>query len=576
MRFLTPAFIFCGVVASYAQTPIVPHKLNFSGMTLIIRDDARREIQKDVDALTQSPKYFNIKVERAKTYFPIIERIFAEERVPDDFKYLALQESALIPDAVSVSNAVGFWQFKDFTAKEVGLRVDKEIDERMNIVAATRGAAKYIKQNNFMFNNWLYALQAYQMGAGGVKRLVGDDLDGSRHMEITSDTYWYIKKYLAHKVAFEAAAKGDPQLKITEQVLTKGGALKEISAALAVEHADLLELNKWVRNDKIPEDRPYTLIIPGGNITPSFSILYPKASTPVRDAVPAETTTPVVGQSVPSVMINEVPVLMAMAGESVDSFARRAGISAQHLLRFNDMKVGQKINGGAEYFVAKKKTRASADYHHMEKGEDLWMVSQRYGIQLKKLKRLNRLDDSFKPAAGVVLWLSSSKPREGVLGDDPEDVLELEEEVFEWARQGNGTPVTEKIKTVVPQNDPVKVETTGLHVVQSGETLYAISKKYGVSVGDLALLNNLVGTQEIKPGMELKVSVDEGEAPEPITRQTTNNVHQRVPVIHEIKSSDTLYSVARQYGVTIKDLMESNNKKDFSVSLGEKLTIPAP
>ena len=56
-----------------------------------------------------------------------------------------MQESALISDAVSVSNAVGFWQFKDFTAIEMGLRVDKEVDERMNIVAASRGAARYIK-----------------------------------------------------------------------------------------------------------------------------------------------------------------------------------------------------------------------------------------------------------------------------------------------------------------------------------------------------------------------------------------------------------------------------------------------
>ena len=148
MRLLFALF-FSASLHAVAQTPQVPHKLQFAGMTLSIRDDARREIQKDVDAITQSPKHFNIKVERAKTYFPIIERIFAEEGVPDDFKYLAIQESALLADVVSVSNAVGYWQFKEFTALEMGLRVDKEIDERMNIASASRGAAKYIKKNNF-------------------------------------------------------------------------------------------------------------------------------------------------------------------------------------------------------------------------------------------------------------------------------------------------------------------------------------------------------------------------------------------------------------------------------------------
>src|SRR3954471_777033 len=164
MKFLAPALIFCGV-AAFGQSPQVPHKMQFAGLTLTIHDDARREIQKDVDALTLHPKYFNVKAERAKTYFPIIEKIFAEERLPEDFKYLCLQESALIPDAVSSSNAVGFWQFKDFTAMEMGLRVDKDVDERLNIVSSSRAAARYFKKNNALLNNWLYALQAYQMGA---------------------------------------------------------------------------------------------------------------------------------------------------------------------------------------------------------------------------------------------------------------------------------------------------------------------------------------------------------------------------------------------------------------------------
>src|SRR5215510_4950015 len=191
MRFFATLFLF-GAVASIAclpagkvqaQTPTVPHKIHFAGMTLTIRDDARDEIQKDVDMLTRSPKYFEVKAERARTYFPIIERIFAEERVPDDFKFLVLQESALIADAVSVSDAVGFWQFKDYTAREMGLRVDKEVDERMNIVSASRGAAKYFKKNNMFFDNWLYALQAYQMGAGAVMQLIKDNEHGVKHME---------------------------------------------------------------------------------------------------------------------------------------------------------------------------------------------------------------------------------------------------------------------------------------------------------------------------------------------------------------------------------------------------------
>ena len=212
MRLFFVLFV-TAVVTVKAQPPQVPHKMQFAGMTLTIREDARREIQKDVNALTQSPRHHNIKVERAKTYFPIIEKVFEQERVPDDFKYLVLQESALIADAVSVSNAVGFWQFKDFTAVEMGLRVDKEIDERMNIVSSSRAAARYIKKNNLYFNNWIAALQAYQMGAGGAMKALPKSISGAREMDITSGTYWYVKKYLAHKIAFEDVVKGSGQIK---------------------------------------------------------------------------------------------------------------------------------------------------------------------------------------------------------------------------------------------------------------------------------------------------------------------------------------------------------------------------
>ena len=141
MKLLTALFFAIPFTVA-AQSPQVPHKMKFGDITLTIRDDARKEIQKDVDAFTRYQKSFNIKAERAKTYFPIIEKIFAEENVPDDMKYLVIQESALIPDAVSSSNAVGFWQFKDFTAIEMGLRVDREIDERLNIVASSRAAVR--------------------------------------------------------------------------------------------------------------------------------------------------------------------------------------------------------------------------------------------------------------------------------------------------------------------------------------------------------------------------------------------------------------------------------------------------
>jgi membrane-bound lytic murein transglycosylase D len=556
MKFLITALIFCGAVATLAQSPVVPHKMHFAGMTLTIREDARSEIQKDVDALTQSPKYFGIKVERARTYFPLIEKIFAEERVPDDFKFLCLQESALIADAVSVSDAVGFWQFKDFTAREVGLRVDDDVDERMNIVSSTRGAARYIKQNNFMFNNWLYALQAYQMGAGGVKRSVGDNHDGSRHMDVTSETYWYVKKFLAHKVAFEDAIKVSGQLKVTLYDVSNGSSLTQVAEKSSADLNKLREYNKWIKKDVIPADKSYSVILPEGEAVNDFNKLW-VASAGKSTVVEAQKKIEI---EPPVKEINGVPVVQANSGESLAALAQRAGIDVMLLMKYNEVAIDHKVAPGAFYFLNKKRTKTDGDFHKVRAGENLWQISQQYGIHVKRLKKYNRLEaegDVIKE--GTTIWLNTGKPREDVVFGDTESVIEVEEDVsFEWAD--------------LKQEDQIKKPdglSKGLHQVQPKETLYSIAKANNISVDDLLAFNHLDESGGIQVGQLLKVAGDEqlSEVKVPDSTVTSREI------IHEVQSKETLYSVARQYGVTIKELMEWNEKTELKVSMGEKLRI---
>ncbi|HCM77153.1 MAG TPA: hypothetical protein DIS90_12270 [Cytophagales bacterium] len=528
MRFFAAALFLLGAAVSYSQTPEVPHKMQFAGMSLTIKEDSRREIQKDVDALTQHPYYFNMKVERAKTYFPIIEKIFLEERLPDDFKYLALQESALIADAVSTSDAVGFWQFKDFTAEEMGMRVDKEVDERMNLISATRGAARYLKQNNFYFNNWIYALQAYQMGAGGTRRAIGDKHNGARHMEINSDTYWYVKKYLAHKVAFENALNGEPQLKLISYETGNKTSLQEIAKEFAVDLATVEEHNKWARRGQIPDDKRYTVLIPQGSYDQNFTKLaISKPPTPVIIDVKE-----MVEVSAPPLFVNGVAVIVASPGDRITSLADRAGISLSAFLRYNDVSIDHVVTPGNKYFVDKKKRKAVESYHKVAEGENLWIISQTYGVQLKKLKKYNRLADGESINPSAMLWLSSTKPPKQDVPQEGE-IVELDtSEEFNWGHTTSKGSVTVSAETEQPET--VRIESEADNEARS--LLTAAGKSEALVVGNGAV----------------------------------------EPRFHEVKSSDTLYSVARQYGVTIKELMEWNEKKDFNLSLGEKLRILQP
>jgi membrane-bound lytic murein transglycosylase D len=510
MRLFAPALIFCGAIASFGQSPQVPHKMQFAGMTLTIRDDARREIQTDVDALTRSPKYFNIKAERAKTYFPIIEEIFAEERLPLDFKYLALQESALVPDAVSSSNAVGFWQFKDFTATEVGMRVDGEVDERKNIASASRGAARYLKQCNHYFNNWIYALQSYQMGAGGVMRLVGDKDLGSRHMEINTDTYWYVKKFLAHKVAFEQVT-GSPALEVSVVRDAGGKTLAELAQETSVDENSLKEMNKWLKSDRIPVDKPYVVLVPKGSMGPEFSTLSVAAVKPAPLGGGVSTgTSP--GE------VNGIPVIYGKSGETLSDLVARAGISLSRFLNYNEMDIDHPIRAGAWYFLEKKKKHALQEVYTASPGEDLWAVSQRFGVRMKYLMKYNDIKEASRKVEGASVYLSYHRPVGVVSGPDSVIVLLDTQDTFEW----------------------------DISLAPTGATALSAS-----AVSDVA-------------GTPASVAA---------TVPATSTVAVSAPAYHEVKPSDTLYSVARQYGVTIREIMEWNGKRDFGLAVGEKLRV---
>lgn len=115
----------------------VPRTVTFGGVQVSLDEEARQTVQKDVNMLVSSRRALDIKLDRMVQYLPIVEGILVEEDVPADFKYLVVQESSLMPDAVSTSNAVGFWQFKKETAGDFGLRVDTDVDERKSIHAST-------------------------------------------------------------------------------------------------------------------------------------------------------------------------------------------------------------------------------------------------------------------------------------------------------------------------------------------------------------------------------------------------------------------------------------------------------
>jgi membrane-bound lytic murein transglycosylase D len=583
MKFFAACVFFVGAASLNAQTPIVPEQMEFAGIALTIQEDARKEIQKDVNMLTQHAGYFSVKTTRAKMYFPIIEKILEEAGIPSDFKFLALQESSLVSDAVSSSNAVGFWQFKDFTAMEMGLRVDENVDERMNVIAASKGAAKYLNKNNQQFSNWIHTLQSYQMGVGGVKKALPELQIGATQMEVTSNTYWYVKRFLAHKIAFENSLEGESEMKLIPYTTATQKTLREISKELSVEESTLKEYNKWLKAETIPEDKPYTVLVPVGRLNTDFNTLWLASPQKKAEAImPASTQV----KTDSLFFVNGIPAICSKKDEEVAKLATRGKIELDDFLKFNEMEFSTPFSAGTIFLLERKKNTTFSEYHKVKKGENFWLISQLYGIKIKKLRKFNDQIKNEDLTIGEVIWLGSKRPQ---IQEVTEKVAELNNsEAFDWL-PANSPTLIKSIADSIPKNAPslvidasksdsvtssISVSRTSSGVITSDsytvlpkETLYYIANQHKIKVVDLVKWNSLNINETLKPGQILFLS-DPNSYNKGVVSTKSGSA-----TVHEVKPSDTLYSIARQYGVTIRDIMDWNNKKDFTLSQGERLQI---
>lgn len=410
----------------FAQTPEIPSSVSFGGITVKFDRSAQNIIEEDVRNLMSNRKFWEEKMDRAIMHFPIVEAILMDEEVPIDFKYLAVQESSFRPDVVSSSNAVGYWQFKPETARELNLRVDDDIDERKNISASTHAAAWYLKKNNQQFNNWVTTLYSYYQGAGGVKKVVPANWAYAREVTLNGKTDRYMLRFFAHKIALEAGIeryKSQSPYILMESDYGKGQSLDDIAKSLGVPAAELKNHNRWLNDDKIPNDREYLITLPVP--VDQVASVREKLSLPPRQTAVAsvyeDTGYPVLKKSAeqsndpnaPTLYeINGLPGVEARAGDKPKTLAKAGGIRTPRFMRYNDLLADMQLVPGQVYYLARKNKKASVPFHTARPGDTWLSVSQQYGVRLVNLLKYNRTTSRNYPIqTGQVLFLTKKRPR---------------------------------------------------------------------------------------------------------------------------------------------------------------------
>lgn len=221
----------------------------------------------DKEFLITSNNYYQLflYIKRYPLYIPYIEKKLAENDIPDDFKYLAIAESALLNNTLSSASAAGIWQFMPETAKRYDLIVNDVVDERYNFEKSTDAAIAYFKDLYKKFWNRTLVAAAYNRWENWLQRALDKQNVSSYYdLYINEETSRYVFRILSIKYALEDYKTNN---KIVEKLIWWEYKQPEIKTIKVFKIENLLKwsegynqnfksiklLNQWIIWDYLPK-----------------------------------------------------------------------------------------------------------------------------------------------------------------------------------------------------------------------------------------------------------------------------------------------------------------------------------
>lgn len=256
----------------------IPRTMEFAGEEVPLQlFDVRESLDRELQVNTYWHSQTLMLLKKANRYFPIIEPILKENGIPDDFKYLAVAESAL-SHVVSPSKAVGFWQILEGTGKELGLEINSEVDERYHIEKSTQAACVFLQKSYNKYGNWTMAAASYNFGRNGIQRQINRQENNNYYdMILGEETGRYVFRILALKAIFENPEKYGFQLMpkelyppysyYTVEVDTAITNMAQFAQTFDTSYKMIKLLNPWLRENYLTNKgkKTYTIKIPTPN-----------------------------------------------------------------------------------------------------------------------------------------------------------------------------------------------------------------------------------------------------------------------------------------------------------------------
>jgi hypothetical protein len=253
----------------------IPLNLSFSGEKIPLhKQDIRERVDREFLVNTYWQSNALLLIKRTNKYFPIIEPILKKNGIPNDFKYLAVIESGL-QNVTSPAGARGFWQIMKATAKEYGLEVNSNVDERYHIEKATQTACDYLMHSKELLGSWTLAAAAYNAGNAGISRqLKKQKVDDYYDLLLSDETQRYLPRIVAIKEILSNPEnygfifeKEDLYNLEKTRTITIDSAISDIAIFAQKFNTNYKEIkihNPWLRENKLNNKTrvPYQIKIP--------------------------------------------------------------------------------------------------------------------------------------------------------------------------------------------------------------------------------------------------------------------------------------------------------------------------
>ncbi len=566
----------CGSLVRAQSVPQAPFDMEFAGVTVHLNETGRQRVQRELNQLYVNRDTLRRNVALLQQLTPLLEPLFEKQRLPGDYRYAAPPFD---------EDKTAYWGLTTEKARQLGLRVDPMVDERYHPILATETVTNRLNTLHRTSGNYVRTLLTYLHVAQPPNARTAN-VDSTYLMLDAENSPPLIWEILARKLAYEQEqplSGSANQYIVYDYRQGEGQSIEAIARRLQVDGDRLKPFNRWLLTETIPTGKEYPVLV--RVLVDEFprvrnlaaqqetSSLFKPADVgfPVLTKLPVQAVSPRL--SAVLYTIHDRPGIQAQSCDNVITLSYLGKVTIQSLLNYNDLTEKDLIQPGQIYYLAAKAKRAKVPFHIVQRNQTLREIAYMYGVRLKSLLNFNDIKPTQRVQAGRVIWLQRKRPRrqpieyqqlpveaptvppveaQPILATTPTQSPRLApaDTLSNSVRTARATPalkpatkpvdaagVRAATLTVVPAPVPRPQGEPGerykLHVVRPGQTYFAISKLYGVSVRQLYVWNRLSERIPLEVGQTLIVNISrQPAAPKGlVTKPVTSKPTAQVPLV---------------------------------------------